>query len=825
MKKKLSLAVFASLMLVSLASCSDGTSTSTESSSAESSASEAASSSSSSSEVSSSEETEAEPEPEPEVITYSNYQRNGEITLSSDLLSICYGSDFTLAFNGGSDGSVSDDLSLDILPSSVVDDVDEEGNALYGFYDNISSLNAVYSIPSTWFPVLTLLGMDMSGVDYPHFMDSARLALDDYNAKSTSLPDETLSLDYIDGTVSYSHYNNGEIDISSSEETAADDESSSETSQILRGFAESYVGEIDMPTFDYSEEVSGILEALDSFNFSALDEIDFSNLDLSEYEIDWSDLLLQIDEYVDSGEIDMDSLTSILGTLGGALWVLGEGLDIDISTNSLDYSTDVSFTLNDLGIERASYMLGYLVGDTVPLNITEAAFGFNIYNTAEESNLISNIWLDAGIGFEVSGLSFELIVDLDVDLCEIEQFSSQLSGLDLYLELSETPIIDLSISLDDEITEISDSYFTERSADLAENRIINDEAEAYWSQIKGWVSSDNYYADPSTIDVTAAGGEYISGVAAKYADLSDAAKIILGDEIDADTIVSGYNTGLGYIQSAVSNYSTYLSLSGGETLSATYLQYLLMAGINYSTYTMDYVNSYKNWDEAMKEQEGGADVLTGINSALDSIIASVENAATAAETYAADKTDDTLAAFIEAGSAIASSDDLSTISTFLYGDYETRYNAIIDTYEDSIATASKAYLKTVKDNYLKSSSTYANMVTGICNDTFAGVRSIYGASNTVAYMATASNGTSASTTYTKRVQNKCSSQASTDYNKIAAAFKSATTLSEFNTALSDASLEEDLANIDTLELYILGTNTYTVASSALISYARSNLSD
>ena len=802
-------------MLVSLASCGDEVSSTIESSTPDSTSSSSLPESSSEETSSSSEEDssstsiEEESDPEPEV-TYSNYRRNGELVVISDsglTDPIYYGSEVEYSFIGGNDGSKGSAYEFDMLPGSPVTftyDDTEYGTA----YQNITSIDALYSAPATLNMFMTLFGIDMS-IDYPHFFDSACL---DYSANATAenVPDDTLSLSYIDGMLSFAHTNNGYIQNTSSEGT--EDESSSGDSEILRGFAESYLGEL--PSIDIDAQLDSIIDLLA--------EIDFSQLDAADIEIDLVSLFKSFDTLLPEGT-DWETISSTLGIIGGVLYVLGGGLDITVDSSILSNSVDVTLSLNELGIERAGTMINTLIGDLdgISIGLGDAAIGFTLYNTFDKSNLISDLWIKGTINIGAMGLEFPIGIDLDLGFCEIEQFSNQLASLDFDFTLNGISLLYASLSLDDQISELPSDFFSDISSGLETYRTISDEAEAYWSQIKGWVSSTNYYADPSVIDITSAGGEYIHGVANEYENLSDEAKIIIGAEINADSIVAGYDEGVSYLASVITRYQAFVT--DGELLPSE-IKTMFTAGFNYSTYTMNYITDYVNFEEAIAEQEGGEECVNAIHSTFDTYVSKIETALETAEAYTGSRTDDNLAAYIAAAQNI-SSDEISSLDTVIYGEYEERYDAVKDTYSDAINTAAEAYLRYEIKNKITSSASYDTIVSLVCNETFEAVRSIYGDSNTVSYMATNIFGTASGTTYVNRIKSKCQEEADAIFEEVCGYFKSATTLTEFNTLLSENSIEEDIATLDKVELYTLGTTNYSAGSTSLIAYARKTLTD
>ncbi len=800
-------------MLVSLASCGDsGVSSPVESSTPSSSLPEETSPSSTedSSSTPIEEEVEPEPEPEPEV-TYSNYRRNGELIVVSDsglTDPIYYGSEVEYSFIGGNDGSKGSAYEFDMLPGSPVSftyDDTEYGTA----YQNITSIGALYSAPATLNTLMTLFGADMT-IDYPHFFDSARL---DYSANATAenVPDDTLSLSYIDGMLSFAHTSNGYIQNDSSEGTE-DENSSSGDSEILRGFAESYLGEL--PSIDIDAELDSIIDQLA--------ELDFSQLDAADIEIDLVSLFKSYDTLLPEGT-DWATVSSILGTIGGVLYVLGGGLDITVDSSILSNSVDVTLSLNELGIERANTMINTLVGDLdgIAIGLGDAAIGFTLYNTFDKSNLISDLWIKGTIDIVAMGFEFPIGIDLDLGFCEIEQFSNQLASLDLDLTINGISLIYASLSLDDRISELPSDFFSDISSDLETYRTINNEAEAYWSRIKGWVSSTNYYADPSVIDITSAGGEYIRGVANEYENLSDEAKIIIGSEIDADSIVAGYDEGVSYLANVVTLYQAFVA--DGELLPSE-INTMFMTSFNYTTYSMNYITDYVNFEEAIAEQEGGEDCVNAIHSTFDTFVSNVETALATAEAYTGSRSDEDLAAYIAAAQDI-SSGELSSLDTIIYGEYKERYDAVKDSYSNVINTAAEAYLRYQIKNNITATASYDTLVSLVCNETFEAIRSIYGDSNTVSYMAMNIFGTGSATTYVNRIKNKCQAEADEIFEEVCGCFKSATTLAEFNDSLSENSIEEEIATLDKLELYTLGTTNYSAGSTSLIAYARNTLTD
>ncbi len=286
--------------------------------------------------------------------------------------------------------------------------------------------------------------------------------------------------------------------------------------------------------------------------------------------------------------------------------------------------------------------------------------------------------------------------------------------------------------------------------------------------------------------------------------------------------MAGYNEGVGYLANVITYYQL---LSADGDLTSSEIATMFMTSFNYNTYSMNYITDYLNFEDAIAEQEGGEDCVNAIHDSFESYVSRLETALSASETYAGARNDDNLAAYIAAANDIPSSSEISDLETIIYGEYQERYEAVKDTYSDAIATAAEAYLRYVVKAGITSSASYDKIVSLVCNDDFEAVRSLYGSSKTVSYLATSTAGTTSSTTYTNRIKNKCSAEADSLFSSIFEYYNSASTLTEFNNLLAENSIEEDIATLNMLEEYTLGTTNYATGSTSLISLARGTLTD
>ena len=470
-----------------------------------------------------------------------NYNRNGSLlfdlvpqgTLAAMFLpTIQYESTVDYAFSHVSDGSLGKNAELLIHPNTLPE-VPSENHTIQ---QNFSALYTVFGIPSS----LGFLSSFLGDVGMP---DDMTLAAPIYqnNSKATeeNITQETLAVDILDGENAIF--------------TATGEDK-------LHTYIESDVTGL----FDTLESLSGLGDLSGMIDLSQMDAVTLLNL------IDVAvDQLLPFD------------LRPILTIVGDVVDILSDGLDIDIVPGLS--SSDVTFSLNETGLEKAStalydLVMGMISADYLTLiqmfgldiSLTKAEIGFEIFNENQGDVVLTN---------QIGGLS-----------------------LDLGLSLGQTfGNIDLSLDFSlDQTAEILDAdYFDSVSEELAGYKIVDTAFHHYYDKVRP------YLKDTSAIDLRSSTAETISALEKEYETLSQEVKDMLGTFQPSD-ISALYDKGRTALETILANWE-----ENPQTFTTFSQMNTCLSGIS----------GYAFFKEALAESETGKAILEAVSTGTENLLA------------------------------------------------------------------------------------------------------------------------------------------------------------------------------------------------------------
>ena len=388
MRQKKILPLFALVGLLSLSACQNqasssglpsGTSSSTGGSSSTSSSSPTGDSSTSSS-------TPGSTDP---VVTTTNYQRKGELSLDLEagglvpaivgLQPMHYDSEIQYTFEKVSDGSAIDDAEILLSPNTVLDT--EQGSP-YSVENNFSMLYTLFGFPSS-LPTLTNL-VGAMGVSLPSMPDDMLLASKAYrdNAAAQEKTEETFAVNLVSGKKAVF--------------TATSDDR-------LRAYEES--------------DVSGLFDQISGIDIPEMAETILPLLE----NMDAATVLNLIDGLVDS-MLPEETLRPILVAIGDAVDILSEGLDVTITPDATyaDGASTIVLSLNEAGLEKSSEAIAGLLGDDPMMSmiaptLTQASVGLEVFNEKGKDLLNQVGGLELDLGLSLLGSPIELHLDLSFD--------------------------------------------------------------------------------------------------------------------------------------------------------------------------------------------------------------------------------------------------------------------------------------------------------------------------------------------------------------------------------------------------------------------------
>ncbi len=768
MRKKLATAGSLLLSTILLCGCSNGAESSTTS----------PESSSSSTVVSDSSESTVVEETE----TTSRYTKSGTVSLVSDIESEIYlSSNFEYIYETDQDGTLGNNAYVFPINDAVFNYFVNSNNEVirYGTEEtNLQSLVNLYKLPDQ-------IEQDYSlDVNLPLFIYPAGVAL---AGEIDSIPEETITLATIDDVTSMYH------------------ESKSGSSTSLRGFES---GEYFQNTIDFTDLADLVL---------LLNTIDFDGFDMSTLQIDWDTLidhLNNLDSYNDLFSfdlgIDLDENAETIALFYALLQIISAGVETDYSFNFSDFTVTLNMVLKDDALTAAEELLTDYFGDNISVHAESLSFAltFDASNitvsdlNSDFSELITSgaltiLGASAEGSFLVTDLINETTIPVDMSMEVITNQNSdsttELSYLDINLSSEGKYLYWMTLEFDDYATKTEDNQFDDISSKIDLYSPIADEFNAFYEPIEGYIHSASFEPFISKIDITEAGGTTINSYAAQYESLNEEVKYMLSDEVNASSIVAGYNEGRARLEQIPSLYTSSVTTID-DIISLLYIDEV-------------YVNGYLNFAAALQEL-GASELLGELQTILESIFTALESAYESGIAYALSPSETTLAAMIEALNACISNDDLTDkLPYVLFDDYKERYKTVCLDFV-AIREAYYVYFSALAEEITEEID-FESLYTLVNTDEFALLRDRYNASSTV----------SAFSDKSEIIGSVLSDQAKTLMDSASAVYKASSTLEEFNTGIAD--VESDILRLDLVELYLLGTDaTYSSYVTTVISSYR-----
>ncbi len=768
MRKKLATAGSLLLSTILLCGCSNGAESSTTS----------PESSSSSSVVSDSSESTVVEETE----TTSRYTKSGTVSLVSDIESEIYlSSNFEYIYETDQDGTLGNNAYVFPINDAVFNYFVNSNNEVirYGTEEtNLQSLVNLYKLPDQ-------IEQDYSlDVNLPLFIYPAGVAL---AGEIDSIPEETITLATIDDVTSMYH------------------ESKSGSSTSLRGFES---GEYFQNTIDFTDLADLVL---------LLNTIDFDGFDMSTLQIDWDTLidhLNNLDSYNDLFSfdlgIDLDENAETIALFYALLEIISAGVETDYSFNFSDFTVTLNMVLKDDALTAAEELLTDYFGDNISVHAESLSFAltFDASNitvsdlNSDFSELITSgaltiLGASAEGSFLVTDLINETTIPVDMSMEVITNQNSdsttELSYLDINLSSEGKYLYWMTLEFDDYATKTEDNQFDYISSKIDLYSPIADEFNAFYEPIEGYIHSASFEPFISKIDITEAGGTTINSYAAQYESLNEEVKYMLSDEVNASSIVAGYNEGRARLEQIPSLYTSSVTTID-DIISLLYIDEV-------------YVNGYLNFAAALQEL-GASELLGELQTILESIFTALESAYESGIAYALSHTETTLAAIIQALNACISNDDLTDkLPYVLFDDYKERYKTVCLDFV-AIREAYYVYFSALAEEITEEID-FESLYTLVNTDEFALLSERYNASSTV----------SAFSDKSEIIGSVLSDQAKTLMDSASAVYKASSTLEEFNTGIAD--VESDILRLDLVELYLLGTDaTYSSYVTTVISSYR-----
>ncbi len=731
----------------------------------------ACSDSTSSSEEISSSHTSSSDESTSSAIQSRSFEKEGTISFVSDYESDIYlSSEFEYIYETDEDGTLANESYVFPINKGVSNSYVNSENEIISYgteKTNLQSLANLYKLPDQ---VEHQYGMD---VYVPLYMYPAGVALSD---ELDSLPQETITVNTIDGVTSMYH------------------ESSSGSKTNLRGYES---GEYFSNTFDFTDITDLVL---------FLDTVNLSGFDLSTLVIDWDTLLDHLDSIdsyndlfsFDTG-LDLDGSAETIDLFATILAIISAGVETHYDYDLVNQAIIVDMVLQEDALAQTGELLSEYFGDNIYVQAESltlsAVFSMDNFTlsdlNSDMSSLISSGALTLlGIGADGTFLVTDLINDTsipvdffaDIDINRNGVDGAEISYLDVSLSSEDKYLYWLTMDFDDKATSVETDHFDEAEQKIETYSPIADEFNAFYEPIEGYVKSENFDPFVSKIDITRAGGTLINSYADRYSSLSEEVRYMLSDEVNASTIVAGYDEGRTRLETIPSLYtSSVASLDDIVSL-------LDIDGT--------YVNHYLNFSTAL-EEIGQSTLLAEMHSVLESVFVSLETAIAAGTRYSLEPDADSLSAFVTALDAcISDSDFLLVLPNAVFDDYKTRYDMVLASYT-SLREAYFVYFSSLAD-LITEDTGFETLYSYVSVAEFAMLRDRYKASSTV----------SAFDSKSDIVKSLLSDKADSLLDTAFAAYRESGTLDEFDTAI--APVEEDVERLDLVELYLLGTEaTYS----------------
>ncbi len=766
MNKKI--VTFASLVLSLsfLCACSDNTSSSPDSSSYSSSTSSSTDSSSSS----------------VEETNEGTYSKTGTVSFVSDYESdVFMSSEFEYIYEINENDVLGNQSYIfpinNAVPNSYVNS--ENQTISYGTEEtNLQSLANMYKLPDQ---VEHKYSMD---VYVPSFFYPAGVALED---ELSSLPEETITMTTIDGVTTMYH------------------ESVSGSETNLRGFES---GEYFSNTVDFTD-----IAALVMF----METVDFAGFDMSTLAIDWdvlTDHLDNLESYndlfsFDTG-VDLDGSAETIDLFTAILEIISAGVDTSYDYDLTNGTIIVNMALKDEALTQMQDSLTEYFGDNIYVEAEDLSF---IITFSAENLTVSDLGSDLStlissgslvlLGIESDGsfLVTDLINDTtipvdfvaDVGLNPDGVTGTELSSAEIKLSSEGKYLYWIDMDFDDNATMIETNQFDDVQQKIDVYAPVAEEFNTFYQPIEGYIQSESFDPLVSKIDISEAGRTLVNSAAEAYETLSDEVKYMLSDEVNASSIVAGYNEGRARLEQIPALYT-----SSVATLDDI-LNLLYIDGV--------YVNQYVNFSAALTEM-GETELLTELSNILESIFVALETANENGIAYALSPSEETLATFVSSLEACISNDDLTgRLPDAVYDEYKDRCNMAIANFI-SLREAYYVYFADLATQ-ITADIDFETLYTLISAEAFSVLRERYTGESTVLAFASCS----------ETIDSVLSDKARSLLSEATTAYGNSSTLDEFNTNIS--SVESDIARLDLIEMYLLGTDaTYSSYVTTLISSYR-----
>ena len=700
------------------------------------------------------------------VIQSGSFEKDGTISFVSDYESdICLSSEFEYIYETDEDGTLANESYVFPINKGVSNSyVNCENEKIsYGSEKtNLQSLANLYKLPDQ---VEQKYGMD---IYVPLYLYPAGVALSD---ELDLLPQETITVNTFEGVTSMYH------------------ESSSGSQTNLRGYES---GEYFSNTFDFTDITDLVL---------FLDTINLSGFDLSTLVIDWDTLLDHLDSIDSYNElfsfdtgVDLDGSAETIDLFATILAIISAGVETHYDYDLVNQAIIVDMVLQEYALAQTGELLSEYFGDNIyvqaeslTLTVVFSMDNFTLSDlNSDMSTLISSGALTLlGVGAEGTFIVTDLINDTsipvdfsaDVDINQDGVSGAEISYLDVNLSSDGKYLYWLTMDFDDQARSVETDHFDEAKQKIGTYAPIADEFNAFYEPIEGYVQSENFDPFVSKIDITKAGGTLINSYADRYSSLSDEVKYMLSDEVNASTIVAGYDEGRKRLETIPSLYtSSVTSLADIVTLLCI---------------DDTYVNHYLNFSTAL-EEIGQSKLLAEMDSVLESVFVSLETAIAAGTQYALEPDAKSLSAFVTAlDDCISDSDFLLVLPNAVFDGYKTRYDTVLVSYL-SLREAYFVYFSSVAD-LINEDTGFETLYSYVSATEFAMLRDRYKASSTVLAFDSKSD----------IVKSVLSDKANSLLDTAFAAYSESGTIDEFNTAI--AHVEADVERLDLVELYLLGT--------------------